>query len=67
MEMENDNFLFLVFGFWFLVFGFWDFKFFFPMKISLAFISGIVFFCTYGAFLQNLEKDFIPTLMHTTV
>ena len=25
------------------------------------------FFLHYGWFLQNLEKDFIPTLLHTTV
>ena len=57
-------------GFWFLVFGFWLFFFkvyFFPMKISLAFIWGIIYFCTmYGWFLQNLGKDF-RTNMHTTV
>ena len=36
------------------------------MKISSAFMR-YHFFLHYGWFLQNLEKDFIPTLLHTTV
>jgi hypothetical protein len=62
MEIENDNFLDLVFGF--LVFQFFP-----PLKISLAFMWIIVWyiFLHHGWFVQNLGKDFIPTNMHTTV
>ena len=43
--------------FWFLVFGLWFFfKCFSPIKINLAFIWGIVYFCTMDGFLRILEK-----------
>ena len=54
--------------FLFLVLVFCGFHFFcFPMKISKGFHMRYRFFLHCRWFLQNLEKDFIPTLMHTTV
>ena len=54
--------------FLFLVIGF------FKKKCFLCFINEktkgsyeVAFFLHYGWFLQNLEKGFIPTNMHTTV
>ena len=51
-ELEND--IFLVFGYW--VFLKKLFFCFFPMKISLAFIWGIVYFCTRDWFFRILKK-----------
>ena len=43
-ELENDIY------FWFLVIGF------FPMKISLAFVWSIIYFCTMDGFFRILKK-----------
>ena len=51
------------FGFWLLGFSKKYIFCFFSMKITLAFIRCIV----HRWFLQNLEKGFIRTNMHTTV
>jgi hypothetical protein len=48
MYLENDIF------FWFFVIG--GFNFFSPMKISLAFIWGIIYFWTMDGFFRILEK-----------
>jgi hypothetical protein len=58
--------------FWVGHFEFFFSKFFFScfisMKTSSRFIWGIIYFCTMDGFLlQNLEKDFTWTNMHTTV
>ena len=63
-ELENDI-LFLFLFFCFLVIGI--FKCLFPNKNQLCFHMRYHLFLHYGWFLQNLEKDFIPTLLHTTV
>ena len=39
----------------------------FPMKISMPFIWGIIYFCTMDSFLRIFGKGFIRTHMHTTV
>ena len=51
---ENDIFWFLVFGYW--VFQKKIFVCFFPMEISLAFIWGIIYFCSMDGFFRILEK-----------
>ena len=64
---END----LLFRFWFLVFGYWvvqkKFFLFFLNEKTKGFHMRQHLFLHYGWFLQNLEKGFIRTNMHTTV
>ena len=57
--------------FWYLVFGYWVFQkkyfFLFPNENYIGFHMRYHLFLHYGWFLQNIEKDFIRTNMHTTV
>ena len=65
VELEND--IFLVFGFWLLGFSKKIFFLLFPNRNNLGFHMRYHLFLHYGWFLQNIEKDFIRTNMHTTV
>ena len=50
----------------FLIRPFWSFLLHISEKLS-PFIWGIIFFLHYGWFFQNLAKEAVRTLMHTTV
>ena len=65
VELENDFFWYLVFGY--LVFQKKIFFLLFPNKNNLGFHMRNHLFLHYGWFLQNLEGDFTGTNMHTTV
>ena len=65
VELEND--IFLVFGFWLLGFSKKIFFLLFPNENYIGFHMRYHLFLHYGWFLQNIEKDFIRTNMHTTV
>ena len=54
----------LVFSFF--VFGYWVFQFFYQCK-DLRLSYEVAFFCTMDGFFRILKKDFIPSIMHTTV
>ena len=63
-ELEND--ILFSFSFYF-VFGYRFFNFFLSMQRIKAFIWGSFFFLHYEWFLEFLEKNLIPSIMHTTV
>ena len=61
VELENNVFWVGHFDFFFQK------KMFISMKINFVFHMRYHLFLHYGWFLQNLVKDFIRTIMHTTV